>query len=212
MPLITAPQTGRIYALSVAQAGVYAAGVRAHGPEWGEGFLGELRPLPQRDATVENPATAEEWMPTYTPKRRVKSLEEEPQEEDTVTIPVVPEVGPDGVKRLYKTRYNELEKLYLRSVEAKKAARERSRRLTESHDKLEQDNLKYQQELDKLRVLSADAERLDRRISQLCKEAQIQMPAQPPYMRQSLEEKLDAFFGAVLCRLRTEDIVDELAD
>jgi len=150
----------------------------------------------------------------YVQSLRNKKAPEPKKEEvavEPLTIPIIPELGEDGVKRLYKTRYNQLESKYVILHSQKVSAQRRLEELEKEHERLHSQKSKLAREVESLKALTVDGAQLDKRIDQLCSVAQIQLP-NVQFEMVTLEQKLDRFFGALLCRIRVEEIQDELAD
>ena len=123
-----------------------------------------------------------------------------------LTYPLTNEVNADGVKRLFKTRYQELESMYadLHYSTQQMQAREAVQR------KLYQDlNVRFQNqttELNKIKNTFVDGELVSKRLHSICKEVGIPVP-----MNMNLQGQIDAFLGSVMSMIRVEG-VDELAD
>lgn len=127
-----------------------------------------------------------------------------------VNTPVIPETGPDGQKRLYKARYEELEGLYKQLVEEKnywvgqceKASAEAQKYLGALKD-----------EKNKNEVLSrkvVDTEAVTKKIQQLIKE--LKLPLDINEYR-TADGALQAFFGLIYTQIRTpQEDADVLAD
>jgi hypothetical protein len=153
---------------------------------------------------------ADEFVETLRNKQGLELKEEEKPVEPLKT-PIIPEIGEDGVKRLYKTRYNQLEQKYVALHAQNLLAQSRVKSYRKDFEEAHHDKCRLENEVEELKNLTVDGAKLDKRIDQLCKVAQIQLPP-TPYGMVSLEQKLDTFFGALLCRIRVEEIQDELAD
>lgn len=211
---------GRTYLVSDAVANAYASGVATLGNAWGDSYLrssGTVDAQRQDEQSLTGrlntlsppPHWLDEYIADKVP-RRTKKVVEEPMEK--LTTPVIPEVTEDGVKRLYKTRYNELEQKYVELHSRYGKLQKSYTMLQNDLDQLSDELRKQEQEVKRLTLISADGVALDKRIDHVCKEAQIPLPNPTFRVQQTLEQKLDAFFGAILCRLRIEEPVDELAD
>lgn len=134
--------------------------------------------------------------------------EKTPVKEETLQLPIIPEVGEDGVKRLYKTRYGLLEKQYVTLHSRNAQAQRQVKNLTADNRGMQKQLDQRMVEIEKLKALTVDTDKVDKRIRQLCKE--FSLPVPDPNL--ALNEKLEAFFGAILCHVRTEIDQDELAD
>jgi flagellar motor protein MotB len=135
---------------------------------------------------------------------------EEPQQMEKLkplTYPLTNEVNDDGVKRLFKTRYQELESMYadLHYNTQKLQSREAV------HRKMYQDLTdRFQNqtiELNKIKNTFVDGELVSKRLHSICKEVGIPVPSD----RLNLQAQIDAFLGSVMSMIRVEG-VDELAD
>ncbi len=124
-----------------------------------------------------------------------------------LNYPLTPEVNPDGVKRLFKTRYSELESMYsdLHYKYNKNLASfdVQTKMFNDSRNKLQTAQL----ELQKVKANFVDGEIVSKRLHQICKEVGIPVPNE----RLNMQQQMDAFLGSVLSMIRIEG-VDELAE
>lgn len=127
-----------------------------------------------------------------------------------VNTPVIPEAGPDGQKRLYKARYEELEAKYKVLVAEKDY-------WMNNYEQVHAEAQKYLASLKDVRaqneVLSrkvVDTEAVTKKIQQLIKE--LKLPLDINEYR-TADGALQAFFGLVYTQIRTpQEDADVLAD
>lgn len=125
-----------------------------------------------------------------------------------LTFPLVAETDGEGVKRLYKTRYTELERMY-------SALYAKARKLSQLQEFYHQEmntartaHMNLLEKYNKLEAAAVDSAVVVKRMEQVAKEIGIGL-GNP---RQTMEEKLNTFFGALMTRIRCEEQEDELAD
>lgn len=147
----------------------------------------------------------QEYQNPYPPKEEVQMTDEQfPQ----LTFPLVAETDGEGVKRLYKTRYTELERMY-------SALYAKARKLSQLQEFYHREmntartaHMNILEKYTKLEDASVDSAVVVKRMEQVAKEIGIGL-GNP---RQTMEEKLNTFFGALMTRIRCEEMPDELAD
>lgn len=127
------------------------------------------------------------------------------------TLPIIAETNDDGTKRLFKTRYNELEKLYLSTHRTLRNTKAENQELIKALGDNEVQIHKLLKQVRELESKVVDSEAVEKTIKRLAKEAQIELPTHP-FAAFPLQDQIQAFFGSILCRLRLEEIPDELAE
>jgi len=127
----------------------------------------------------------------------------------TLTYPLIPELNPDGTKALWKTRYDRLEHHYGKlHQDFKNFENGYWEQVNKAQDLMEA-VVKLDKEVRVLKSNNVDSEVVQKRMEQVCKELGISMPVN---RGQSLETRLNAFFGAIWVRLRAEVVDDQLAE
>lgn len=212
--LLTCPVTGNVYDLPArVVADLREIQVR-HGNNEMVRLLGNYIPVARGNAGAEvqqRAQTFDDILENLAPRRTRKPAKDEFEPSPPLTFPIVPEVGSDGVKRLYKTRYVELEKMYTMLHETNNKNAAALAKMTDTAKDTQSQLLKSNIEVQRLKAMTVDTDKVDKLITKLCKEADIHLPNHP-YGGLTLDQKLEAFFGAMFCHLRVEKVQDELAD
>jgi hypothetical protein len=129
---------------------------------------------------------------------------------DALEFPVIAEVSADGTKRLWKTRYEMLESKYGQMHHDFTQYHAGYTSLTNENAQLMEMVGKQDKEIRILKSAAVDSEVVVRRIDQVCKELDIQLPGG---RNQSLETRLNSFFGAIWVRIRSmEETGDALPE
>jgi len=123
--------------------------------------------------------------------------------------PLIPEVNPDGTKALWKTRYDRLESSYGVLHQDFKNFEKGYWEQLDKCDEYMTAIVKLDKEVKTLKMANVDSEVVQKRMDQVCKELGIQLP---PLRFNSMEQRLNAFFGAIWVRLRVEVKDDTLAE
>ncbi len=149
--------------------------------------------------------TANRWQQLFDDHQ----VEKEMEKLKPLTYPLTPEVNPDGVKRLYKTRYSELEGMYsdLHYKYNKNLASfdVQTKMFNDSRNKLQTTQL----ELQRVKANFVDGEIVSKRLHQICKEVGIPVPNE----RLNMQQQMDAFLGSVMSMIRVDlEGLDELAE
>lgn len=201
MPFITNPITGNVF--DIPGPALHRDLIQLHrirGDEW---LHRELLNQAERGRAVE-------MGPGFTPQRPVRKRIRTEAIPDPVELPIIPETDEEGTKRLYKTRYSMLEKKYVdlhnrhtRTVDQLNASVEENGKNYEYITQLEN-------EIATLRNLTVDSEAVMKRVNQIAAEIKLELPDN---QYQPLSQRLEAFLGAIFCRVRVmEEEQDELAD
>ncbi len=147
--------------------------------------------------------TANRWQQLFDDHQ----VEKEMEKLKPLTYPLTTEVNPDGGKRLFKTRYSELEGMYsdlhYKYNKAISTEQIRSKMYNDLNDKYQKAHV----ELVRIKTFCVDGELVGKRLHQICKEVGIPVPNE----RLNMQQKMDAFLGSVLSMIRIEG-VDELAE
>ncbi len=123
--------------------------------------------------------------------------------------PLIPEVNADGVKSLTKTRYEKLEAMYGALHQDFKNFEKGYYDMFEKNQEYMASIVKMDKEIKVLKMNNVDSELVQKRMDQVCKELNVQLPTN---RFNTLEQRLNAFFGAIWVRLRPEVVNDELAE
>jgi len=123
--------------------------------------------------------------------------------------PLIPEVNPDGTKALWKTRYDRLESSYGALHQDFKNFEKGYWEQLNKCDEYMLAIVKLEKEVKSPKMANVDSEVVQKRRDQVCKELGIQLP---PLRFNSMEQRLNAFFGAIWVRLRVEVKDDTLAE
>lgn len=131
------------------------------------------------------------------------------QEFPPLTFPLVPETDGGGVKKLYKTRYAELEKMYCQLYDKAAKWDRATEFFKKENSKLVQQTQEAIMKLQDLEARAVDSELVTKRMEQVARELGLTTVMKG---RGTMADKLNSFFGALLTRVRCEPIEDELAD
>ena len=123
---------------------------------------------------------------------------------------IIPEEGPDGQKRLYKVRYEELEQKYRTLNDEKEYWLKNYEAAMSESQKYMKAYKEKRDECDTLRVKVVDSEAVTKKIQQLIKE--LKLPMDMAEYR-TTDGALQAFFGLIYTQIRTpQEDADVLAD
>lgn len=151
----------------------------------------------------------DDFLAAIRPTRRKKAASEEPLE--TLKTPIIDELNEDGSKKLYKTRYTELEKKYV-NLHSRFAEKQReAAKLQSDNEKMADQNYKLSTDLQQAKALTVDGDRVNKMIDRLCKETGIVI-VNDDFRGLTVDQRIERFLGTILCRIRTEVVADELAD
>jgi hypothetical protein len=125
-------------------------------------------------------------------------------------LPIIPEANElDGSKRLWKTRYNLLEEKYILLLKDNHLEQSTSTHFEKKFDEAAKQLITMNNELQKLKNSMVDMELVTKRLDQFITEFNLPLPKQVG--TGNMEKRLEAFFGALWTRCRTEETEDEVA-
>lgn len=134
--------------------------------------------------------------------------EQEEVKVEPLKYPLVSETNADGGVKLYKTRYNELERMYGRLYDEKADLDQKRRSLNDLANRYYLQLTEAQQQLHTLTQTVVDSEVVVKRMNQVAKELGIHLNPN----HHTMQDKLDSFFASILTRIRCDEVQDELAD
>lgn len=133
-----------------------------------------------------------------------------PEENDvSLKLPIIGECNEDGSKRLWKTRYSLLENRYVSMKEQTRAANIGKEYFQNKYEGQKQQVSQLQSENQKLKNNLVNIELISKRLDQFIKEFNLPLPKGD--FSGTMEKRLEAFFGALWTRCRTEEVDDEVA-
>jgi hypothetical protein len=193
--------TGRLFDVSAAQFNEFNRGLAQNGIEWLSRLLtahheqGNITLIDETRAVVKT--------------TRKKAVEKAPPPPE-LSFPIIPETDDAGNKRLYKTRYALLEKKFADLNTRYNRLEYQYEDAVQTAEAYSEDVRRLDRRVNELELLTADSAQIEKRMTQIAREMKLEMQLHP---YAALGEKLEAFLGAVLCRVRNvEEEADELAD